>query len=37
MTVKDPIDKYTKDNMPNVFYSHPMAALNALDIDQVRD
>ncbi|KAN0104006.1 hypothetical protein V8E52_011407 [Russula decolorans] len=33
----DPIDKYTKGSMPNVYYSHPTAALDFIDIDQVGD
>ena len=33
----DPIDKYTRGPMPPVYYSHPTAALDFIDIDQVGD
>jgi hypothetical protein len=33
----DPINKYTKGEMPNVFYNHPTAALDFIDIDQIDD
>ena len=36
-TTNDPIDKYTKGNMPEVYYNHPTAALDFIDIDQVGD
>lgn len=38
-TSKDPINKYTKpkDLLPKIYYSHPTAALDFIDIDQVGD
>jgi hypothetical protein len=38
-TSKDPIDKYTKkpEKLPKIYYSHPTAALDCIDIDQVGD
>lgn len=36
-TSKDPICKYTKAEMPKVYYSHPTAALDSIDIDQFDD
>jgi len=33
----DPINKYTKGDMPNVYYNHPTAALDFIDIDQIDD
>ena len=36
-SARDPLNKYTKGNMPDVYYSHPTAALDFIDIDQVGD
>jgi hypothetical protein len=33
--MSNPIDKYTRDTMPNVYYGHLMAALDFIDIDLV--
>ena len=37
LATKDPISKYTKAKMPNVYYSHPTAALDFIDVNQVGD
>ena len=36
-TTRDPIDKYTNADMPIVHYSHPTAALDFIDVEQVGD
>ena len=34
-TSKDSIGKYSKEVMPKVYYSHPMAAVDHINIDQI--